>query len=269
MKFSIQIVNFNSRDYLRSCLLSIGKTAPKDFDLEVVVINNDSELLEDDFLRGFNNSFEVKVIEAGGNFGFGKAHNLGFKKVQGDYVLFLNPDTRVFPNSIPEILRGFAGDKKIGVVGPILVKSSGKVQLGSCGWEKTPFSIIRDKFVLSDELDENLNEVREVDWVSGGALAVRREIFEGLGGFDENYFMYFEDVDFCLRARKSGYKVVINPKAKIFHYEGGSFASDKDKKKFYYQSQDYYLKKNFGFWKSAVVKVVRFPYYFKNVYLSK
>ena len=269
MKFSIQIVNFNSRDYLRSCLLSIGKTASKNFDLEVVVINNDSESLEDNFLREFNNSFEVKVIEAGKNLGFGRAHNLGFKKTRGDYILFLNPDTKVFPNSIPEILKGFVGDKKIGVVAPLLVKDGGKVQPGSYGREKTPLSIIRDKFVLSDGQDESLDEFSRVDWVSGGALAVRREIFEGLDGFDENYFMYFEDVDFCLRTRKLGYKVVINPKAKVFHYEGGSFASDRDKKKFYYQSQDYYFKKNFGFLGASLVKVIRLPYYFKNVYLSK
>lgn len=100
-------------------------------------------------------------------------------------------------------------------------------------------------------------------------MMVRYKLFSELGGFDENFFMYYEDVDFCFRARRTNVKVMVSPEAKVIHQGGGSYGSEKIKKRHYYVSQDYYLRKNFGYLPAFAVKIMRFPLYFKNVYLGR
>ena len=135
------------------------------------------------------------------------------------------------------------------------------------GWQRTPLSVIRAK--IWRKRQPIPNDVFETDWVSGGALMAKKDLFLDLGGFDGNYFMYFEDVDLCLQAKKKGWKIVVHPEAKIFHKSGQSFSCNRKKKKYYYDSQAYYIKKNFGpFW-SWFVKILRFPLYVRNVYCKR
>jgi len=261
MKITIQIVNFRSREYLPACLFSVRENLPNEVASEILVINNDPEPLDDDFSES--------VLENGENIGFGRAHNLGCEKASGEYMLFLNPDTRILPGALAAMFELFAEDEKLGVVGPMLLDSTGNIQPECFGGRKTPVSTIREKFFLRRKSRfPREGELLEVDWVSGGALMVRRNVFEQAGKFDENYFMYFEDVDLCLQVKKLGYKIAVNPLAKIFHEGGKSFESEREKKKLYYASQDYYLRKNFGLISASLVKFMRLPYYVKNVWIG-
>jgi GT2 family glycosyltransferase len=268
MKLTIQIVNYRSRHYLRECLFSIRENMPLGIEAEIIIINNDEQKLENFDLESAG-AVPVRKIELQKNIGFGKAHNRAFRDSRGEYILFLNPDTKILPGALEKILCLFSENEKIGVASPLLVDLAGKIQPDIFGSRRTPFSIIAEKFfaqkkqgILRDK------DIFEVDWVSGGAMLVRRSILEAVGGFDENFFMYFEDLDFCLRAKKAGCKVVAVPSARIFHESGKSFESEREKKKYYYASQDYYLRKHFGLIWSGALRLLRLPYYVKNVYFS-
>ena len=268
MKLSIQIVNFRSRHYLERCLFSICENLPAILRTEVIIVNNDEEPL-DKAIADIGSGFAVRIVEIGKNIGFGSAHNAGFRQSRGEYILFLNPDAKIAPSVLDKMLDAFAEDEKIGIVGPLLVDSAGQVQPDCFGAHRTLLSTIKDKIFERKEKQALAGEkVFKADWVSGGSMMIRRDVFEKTGGFDENFFMYFEDVDLCARARKSGSIVAIHPAARIFHESGKSFASEREKKKHYYASQDYYFRKHFGLVGANLVKFMRLPYYIKNVWLG-
>ncbi|OGI25602.1 MAG: hypothetical protein A3J76_06010 [Candidatus Moranbacteria bacterium RBG_13_45_13] len=268
MKLSIQIVNYRSRAYLQDCLFSIRKHLPLGMESEVLVINNDKEPLEE-WREDPCQEFSFSKIELNENVGFGRAHNIGSEKARGEFILFLNPDTKILPQAISKMMDIFQRHEKVGIVGPVLVDSANRMQADSFGDERTPFSIIGGKVAAQRRQPALQEEIFfEAGWVSGGALLARRDIFEKAGKFDENYFMYFEDVDLCLRVKKLGYKIIVSPLAHVFHESGKSFVSEREKKRHYYASQDYYLRKHFGAFWSGLVKLLRFPYYVKNVWLK-
>lgn len=268
MKLTIQIVNFRSRHYLRKCLFSISENLPAGDETEILIVNNDEEALDEvaDELWG---KINLRILELQKNVGFGRAHNAGFKQSQSEYVLFLNPDTRILPGALQSLLNIFARNEKIGIVGPLLVDSAGEVQPDCFGARHTPFSTIKRKiFKRHGRKICAGGEIFETDWISGGAMLVRRDVFEKVGGFDEHYFMYFEDADLCLRAKKLGLKIAVIPSALVFHESGKSFASEREKKKYYYASQDYYIRKHFGRTAAGLVRLLRFPYYVRNIYFK-
>jgi GT2 family glycosyltransferase len=268
MKLTIQIVNFRSRHYLKECLFSIAKNLPVGAEVEIIIVNNDENSL-DGIADEAKGGPVVQIAEINKNVGFGSAHNAGLERSQGEYILFLNPDTKIHPGSLKKMLEAFTEDEKVGIVGPLLVDSTGKIDPDCFGPRRTLLSTIRGKIFSQKERSPDFNnEIFETDWVSGGAMLVRRSVFEAVGGFDENYFMYFEDVDLCLRVKKQGLKIAVNPKARVFHESGKSFSNEREKKKHYYASQDYYIRKHFGRTAAGLVKLLRLPYYVKNVYFS-
>lgn len=269
MKLSIQIVNFRSRHYLERCLFSICENLPAIFRTEVIIVNNDEKPL-DRAIADIGGGFTVQIVEVGKNIGFGSAHNVGFRESLGKYILFLNPDAEIAPSALDKMLGVFAEDEKIGVVGPLLIDSDGRIQPDCFGSHRTPLSTIKNKIFGRREGQMIADgKVFKTDWVSGGSMMIRRDVFEKIRGFDEKFFMYFEDVDLCARARKSGSIIAIHPEARIFHESGKSFANEREKKKHYYASQDYYFRKHFGRASASLVKLIRLPYYIKNVYSNR
>lgn len=266
MTLTVQIVNYNSRGLLKNCLSSIMAEPLQSVKLQIILINNDKEPLAG-FGAGQDFGTEQEILEVGENLGFAKAHNLGFQKAKGEVIFFLNPDTEITPHSIEILANIFKPDSDIGIAGPLLVGKSGGVEEEHCGARKTLSSIVWSK--LASKKCSKETEIFETDWVSGGAMLVKRELFSELGGFDEKFFMYYEDVDFCLRARKRNIKVVVDPRARVFHESGKSHQNSKAKKKHYYASQDYYFRKNFGVSATLAVKIMRFPFYLKNMYLER
>lgn len=263
MLLTIQIVNYNSRENLRACLHSIRENVSDSRNHQIIIINNDEEKLEN-----FSDEFGVDLIEKNENVGFGRAHNLGLGKSRGEYIFFLNPDTKIFSGTVEKMLGVFSADEKIGIVGPIHFDEKEISNEEHFGVRKTPFSTIGKK-IFRDKEKSGTEGFFETDWVSGGAMMIKKDLFSELGGFDENYFMYFEDVDLCLRAKKKGWKVAVHPEAKIFHKSGQSFSSNREKKKYYYDSQVYYIKKNFGPLWAWFIKILRFPFYVRNVYCKR
>ena len=250
---SIIIVGFNTKCFLEKCLGSISRQRVNG-DLEVIVVDNGSQ---DNSCEMIKNKFsKVKLIENKENFGFGKANNQGAKIARGDYLFFLNPDTLIKDNIFPKIIEVFKNDPQVGIVSPLLVLENGEIQPWAYGQEENLPQLIKRK------IKKDLNKT--IDWVSGAAFVTRADIFRKIGGFDENFFAYFEDRDLCLRIRKIGYKIVVLPEIKVIHFGGKSLISDKKRKKLYYQSQNYFWRKHYGFLESILMRFFRLPYVIRS-----
>lgn len=251
MKLSIIIVNHQSWKYLIRCLESIRtNNSALNVDHEIIVVNNGSDILKLDP--------DVKCIEVGENLGFGRANNLAAKKASGEILWFLNPDTEIGSENINLLLGLFSNDSKAGVIGPKLITEENKIQKWSAGAESTLADLIKNNlgFPASQKIWES-KEKKECAWVSGAALFIKKDLFQKLGGFDEKFFMYFEDIDLCRRARQLGYKIVYYPEFVVRHLGGKSFGDKKAQKKLYYASQDHYFQKHFGKFTAFWVRLLR------------
>jgi len=256
---SIIIVNFRSEDYLEKCLASVYKMVSGEILAEVVVVNND----EPDKLTEISKKFPgIKIIHQKENAGFGASNNLGVKIAQGELLLFLNPDTEIFSGNIEEIINEFEKNEKMGVIGPKLLKISGKSQEWSAGLEKNLWDLIRNNtgLIKSQKIWKSEKKI-EAHWVAGTAMFTKKELFEKIGGFDEKYFMYFEDVDFCKGVRKAGKRIEYHPHFSVKHYGGKSYEGSDMQKKHYYDSQEYFFKKHYGKWQFVILKLLRKIFY--------
>lgn len=228
MKLSIIIVTYNSEHYIKQCLSSLLKlnTKNKNYDVEIIIVDNFSS---DNALQTIKMEFpQVTVKKNRENLGFADAANQGAKIAKGDYLLFLNPDTVVKADCIEEMVNFLKKKKDAAVVGCKVLNTDGTLQ-PSCGSFPTISNIIFDRISVINILFKTelirqanfYNKEKTPDWISGVFFMVKKDIFEKLGGFDERYFLYVEDVDFCCRARKAGFKIYYNPKAQIIHYDQG------------------------------------------------
>ncbi len=230
MDLSIIIVNWNSIDYLRQCVVSIQDTA-RGLDYEIIVVDNASE--ED--CRGIGTAFpSITLVLSDRNLGFAAANNLGVDHSCGRTILFLNPDTVVTTNALERMLQELHSATEIGAVGCRLLNRDLSLQM-SC---VQPFPTIINQLLAIDWLRrrwpmlplwgmsalfaEQGTGIHEVDVVSGACLMVRRESFEKVGRFSTEYFMYAEEIDLCYKLRHAGYKVCYVPEAEVIHFGGQS-----------------------------------------------
>ncbi len=248
-QISFIIVNYNSTHYIERCL-SLLLLKSENIEKEIIIVSNDGFLLSADS--------RIKILTSSQNSGFGSACNLGAKEALGKYLCFLNPDTEIVSDNFQEIISEFENNEKTGVIGIRLEKENGKIQEWSAGKEMNLWDIIGNNLGLkrSKKIWESKEKV-ECFWVSGACLFIRRELFEELEGFDEKFFLYFEDIDLCKRAINLNYKILYFPKFIIKHFGGKSSGSKKEQKKHYYSSQDYYFQKHFGKIYSLMIKIIR------------
>lgn len=255
IKLSIIIVNFRSLVQLESCLGSLfGKKHLLPETFEVIVVNNDDC---SDFSQVRSQFPLVKIIDHRKNVGFGAGCNLGVKKAQGEWLWFLNPDTTLIDDVRP-IFAFCEANPMIGGVSPRLVDDSGKTQEWGLGVEITLLDIILNNlgWIRSKKIWLSKKPI-SCSWVSGASLTVKKSLFDKLNGFDENFFMYFEDVDLCRRIRKSGQKIFWLPQVSLRHIGGASRESELSQKSQFYQSQTYYFKKHFPSWHFWCLKMMR------------
>lgn len=217
-RLSIIIVSYNARVDLENCVGSLVRHPPA-IGHEIVVVDNGSTDDTVDTLRRRWTS--VRVVEADGNLGFARANNLGIRQTSGELVLLLNGDTIVPPGSIDSLVAVLDRHPDVAVVGPRLVDGHGRAEL-SFGRMMSPFNELRQKLRARGNVERLTSREREVDWVSGACLLVRRADAEAVGLLDEQFFMYTEDVDFCARLRARGRRILFTPAAQIVHLRGRS-----------------------------------------------
>jgi len=146
--------------------------------------------------------------------GFGANHNAAFQRARGRYFCVCNPDIRLHHNPFPQLVSAVA-ENRFGIVGPRVVDPHGETQ-NSHRRVPTPARMLRRVLGRAD-YNPNPSIPQEVDWIAGMFMLFRREVYEGLGGFDERYFLYYEDVDICCRARLAGWRVRMEPRATVVH----------------------------------------------------
>lgn len=259
MKISIIIVSYNTRDLLVGCLNSIFEFLDADM-FEAIVVDNGSS--DGTCLLLKSNYDNIKLIENKSNLGFGRSNNIGAQVARGKYLWFLNSDTFLIDGRITDLVEAMDANEEIGVASPFLVMEDKKTeQVGSYGNNPSILTLLKNHAVKNAE--KNSKEFFRVDWVTGAAMLVKRSIFNQVGGFDDRFFMYYEDVDLCMEIRRAGYKVTYWPKYKVVHIAGKSWKEDWKKKNIYYVNQELYFRKHYGRIYTELMKLIRWPYKMK------
>jgi len=261
---SIIVVNFNVKEFLKNLLDSIKK-ASQNFSLEIIVVDNASddgsvEMIKDKFP-------EIILIENKSNLGFGKANNQGLKIAKGKFILLINPDTLVAEDTFVKMIDFFNANPDTGMAGCKILNPDGTLQLAcrrsfpgpwTAFTKVTGLSTLFPKSKLFAKynltyLDEN--QTYEVDAISGSFMMLRKEVYEKVGGFDEQFFMYGEDLDLCYRIQKAGYKIYYVHTTQIIHYKGESTKrSSLDETKIFYQAMHLFVKKHLS--SSLIVEMI-------------
>lgn len=245
-EFSILIVTYNSAEYITGCLQSI--ISQNLSDIEIVVVDNFSK---DDTGSIIKSKFpQVKYFQNSANLGFAKAVNESMKHLNGKYILLLNPDLIVGKDFFYRIYNLLKDKGEIDILGVKLLEENGEVQPSS--WKKISLLTVLTEMLLPYQISKKLVTIvpknfSEVENVSGACMLIRKEVFHSLNGFDENFFLYYEEIDFCRRAKKLGYKIFYIPDIEAIHF--GSKSTSNDRQIFFenlYKNKLYFIKKHFG-----------------------
>lgn len=253
---SIIIVNYNVKEFLLNLLQSINN-AKNNYSLEIIVVDNASddgsvELIKEKYPY-------IKLIVNNTNVGFGSANNQALQIAKGKYFLLINPDTIVKENTFKEMIEFFERTPSAGIAGCKVLNPDGSLQLACRRGFPGPWTSFTKVMGLSrlfpkskffarynlTYLDEN--QTYEVDAVSGAFMMMRGELFQKIGGFDQQFFMYGEDLDLCYRTQKSGYKVYYVNTTEIIHFKGESTKrSSIDETKIFYDAMHLFVRKHFS-----------------------
>lgn len=250
---SLVFVNYHSEDYLAKALESLFAVETRCENYEVIVINNGAanQALFSELVTRYG----LRCRENKHNIGFGAANNQAAKIARGHIIGFLNPDTEWQAESLAKIRTHFSSEAKLGILGMRLIDERGADEQWSAGKEPTLIRIILQN-LLPSAWGGRPTSVREPDWVSGGGLFVRADLFRSIGGFDPRFFLYFEDVDLCRTVRQRGYRVR-RSSLSLVHHGGKSRPSAREQKRLYYSSQQKYFDKNRSRWEAWWLAAIR------------
>jgi N-acetylglucosaminyl-diphospho-decaprenol L-rhamnosyltransferase len=257
---SVIIVNWNTRQLLADCLNSVKATLD-DLSVEIIVVDNNSTdgsqaMLQDQFPQ-------VRLIQNHENVGFARANNQGVVVSNGRYVLLLNTDALLISNAVQSMLTLAKRESKLGLVGAHLLNADRTFQASH-----THFPTLWQEFLILSGLGrvlygswypshgpEEEKGPQIVDYVEGACMLVRRETVEEVGGLDEGYFMYAEEVDWCYAIHEKGWQVWYHPAAKVIHLGGGSSRSPTQREGDLYRSRVRFFRKRYGDWAARLLKL--------------
>ncbi len=257
MIVSIIIVNYNGLRFTRQCLESIFRYHSPDT-VEVIVVDNNST---DGSQAELSETFpSIKIIKLSENKGFGAANNAGAKIAKGDFFFFVNNDTIFMDETVYKLKKILSSQKDWGIVGPKLLNEDRTFQL-SYGNFPSILKEYRTREIANDyslQLKEDIPSEKPVekDWVTGAALMIKKDLFNTIGGFDDRYFMYFEDIDLCRTARKNGFHSFYIPSISIVHFGGKSYVKSNSTILYEYRrSQLRYYDKSNSFMQRIMIRL--------------
>ncbi|MFZ2187269.1 MAG: glycosyltransferase family 2 protein [Candidatus Moraniibacteriota bacterium] len=253
---SLIFVNYRSVRYLAKALESLFSFEKETGLFEVIVVNND--VSEGSSLEALGLRFPFLLIENGTNIGFGRGNNVGAKRAQGKLLGFINPDILWAGPHLRGIGGVFAEKKQIGILGMGMVDAKRREEAWSAGTEPSLANLFRNNLLAPQQSYWKAPGLSFPDWVSGGALFVQKDLFSLIGGFDERFFLYFEDVDLCKEARRRGFSVARSADHALIHLGGQSSHSPQLQKKHFYASQRKYFEKHRPAWEKHAVKWLQF-----------
>ena len=266
MDLSIIIVNYNTKELTRNCIKSVIKNT-QHVSYEIILVDNASKDGSCEYLREFFPN--LQIIGNSENLGFAKANNQGIRAAKGKFILLLNSDTEFLEDCLPPLLKFLIDTPTAGVVGCKVLNSDETLQ-GSVYHFPSVWSelIFFTKGIIKNFWDPvtyfykmrywDHNQIRQVDCVSGCFFLIRRAVLENVGLLDEDFFMYYEDSEFCFRVRHStDYRIYYYPFYKIMHYRGKSEErlNIKDLKECYVSAY-IYLNKSYGIRRAKLFKLI-------------
>lgn len=252
---SLVFVNYGSVEYLANALKSLFACEKNTDFFEVIVVNNDAS--ERQALVNLQKTFLFQLVESGENIGFGRGNNLGAKMARGKILGFINPDVIWVKECSTEIERAFSSDTKLGILGMALLDEKKKPEAWSFGKEPSIANLFYNNFSPLQTFGKE-EKISSQNWVSGGAMFIPAKLFSAIGGFDERFFLYFEDVDLCASARKRGFPVKRYADLPLVHLGSKSQISATAQKKHFLESQRKYFEKWRPKWESSVLNCLQF-----------
>jgi len=233
MKVSIIIPIFNNLDYTKKCLNALKSNTRENYLEDIIIIDNKSSDGSEDYISRTN---WVRLLSNDKNEGFAKACNRGAKNATGKIFIFLNNDTEVQRGWVEPLIDALE-DEEVAISGPRLLFPNGLIQ--NAGVIISSDHIPRHIYVGEDSNKPYVNKKREFNAVTGACLAIKKNIFDDIGGFDEEFINGMEDIDLCLKVRKMGKKILYCPKSVVIHRESMS----PGRSKFNKQNNELYLKR--------------------------
>ncbi|HSR18608.1 MAG TPA: glycosyltransferase family 2 protein [Ignavibacteriaceae bacterium] len=273
---SIIIVNYNLAKEIEDCLNSLLLKIDSRINFEIIIADNNSP---DKSLLAVEEKFKrdnIQFLYLDKNIGFGKGNNYGFARASGKYICFLNPDTLIKEDIFWKIISLFEIDKSIGIIGPQQQIKDPCFDF-SAGYSPNIFfelfnlfglGVFVESFIMFFYTKLKREKKLEVNWILGAAIFVRADLFKRINGFDEDYFMFFEELDLCKRVKNIGLKVVYYPQLKIHHI--GSVSGKKDYKLYTirtYSSKYIYIKKHFKSINKLIMKSLLYTELFSQIIL--
>lgn len=232
---SVVIVNLNGKDLLDPCLNSIFSKSAS-FPFEIIVVDNNSK---DDSVSWLRNNYpDVITIHNTKNLGFSRANNQGIRQAKGKYILLLNNDTEFLNNALKPAVEHMEQNSDVGICGLKLLHPDGSIQYSCRSFPGFATSFFNRYSFLTRLFPDNIfsrqylktdfkhDKIADVDWVSGAAMLLRREMLGQIGLLDDRFFMYSEDVDICYRAWQNKWRVVYFPESQIVHHIGQTTLND-------------------------------------------
>ena len=270
MDLSIIIVSFNTKNLLISCIKSVKKYT-SGIDYEIIVVDNAST----DGSAKASKALGVRIIENKTNFGFATANNQGTKISKGEFILFLNSDTEIKDNVLGHLVSYMRKNPKVGVATSALNNKDGSLQatggyfptlLRVFSWMTIQDFPLVDKFIkpfhpfhsksFFSKGDSFYSKQRELDWVTGAFLMTKKEILNKIGGWDETFFMYVEEVDLCFRIKNKGFQVWYLPKWSTTHLGGASSKTSEFSLLSEYKGVKKFYKKHYPSWQYPVLRIL-------------
>ena len=232
---SIIIVSYNTKEFLKNCLASILSSIDGNLSYEIIVVDNASTDTSVSVISNIKYQISnIKLIKNKKNLGFSKANNIGAKQAKGRYLLFLNPDTIVYPNTLETMVDFMEEYKDAGAATCKVVMPNGVLDDASHRGFPTPWNSFAHFSTLAKIFPKSrlfggyslgwmdLNKIHEIDSCAGAFMIVRREAGQEVQWWDEDYFFYGEDLDFCYKLKEKKWKIYYVPRASILHYKGVS-----------------------------------------------
>lgn len=231
---TVIILNYKTKKLTLECINSVKKSSYKN--IEIIIVDNNSEDGLEDEIKKLS---QISFIQTGENLGYTGGNNIGIKKalmLNSDYIFILNSDTELEKNAIENLIRVGEKDDNYGIIAPKILFADKKTVWFAGG-------VFDKKNILGshkgvDQMDEGqFNVEMETDYVTGAAIFVKKEVIDKIGLFDERYFLYYEDSDFCTRAKNVGFKIIYAPKAVVYHENAKSTGLGSS-------LQDYFITRN-------------------------
>lgn len=256
LTLSVIVVSWNTKSLLQQCLKSlIENTKDNAFNLEIIVVDNGSEDKSSEMVK--SEFSKVKLIQNKENLGFSKANNLGIRQATGKYVMLLNSDTIIKDNALIALADFLEQNEQVGIVGPRLLNNDGSFQANCGRFPLLPVAFVmlfKEHYGGSNFVRCSPEDSQKVDWLMGAAFMARKEVFDTIGGLDENIFMYMEEVEWFFRAKKAGFVSYFLKDVQIIHLGRGSSKSGKTEPILnIYKGLLYFYKKHMGVFQLAIL----------------